>query len=216
MKSTKLALAITLAIAAMSASALPVESIIENGGFEVPRVAGEVYPTDVPGWRQLSGSLALWPSVTGGITAAEGRQYADVTAYADARIWQNINTTVDTLYSLSFAYKQKPLNGTDYRDPAGVYFTVLWNGLAIAPQVDYISDGWTYLSADNLRSRSYPGSNLTFMVAGVSTQYGGLLDAVTLVEQSTVPEPDSLALMIAGLFLLGTTQLIQRKKATAK
>ena len=189
-----------------TAFATPID-LIENGSFEIPRIDYWATYPDIPGWRASEGGLEIQPNGTvKGVTAYDGRQYAELDTYINSAMWQNVATLADHLYTLTFAYMPRPDNPYANSNNISAY----WNGVKIDSESGTQQDSWTTVTVSNLASRSGGGSQLLFMATGRSDSYGGFIDGVKLYDStpsvSTVSEPSSYAMMIIGLFAFATVR----------
>ena len=183
-----------IAIAALLAAPLLANAanLVTNGSFEanaMPTGSWSIYPT-LTGWTGTP-NIELRNNVAG--AAFDGVNYVELDTYSNSGMFQDIATTAGAHYALSFAYSPRPGTGNTND------INVLWNGSLVTPLAGTNGSGshhWTVFNFDVVGGAGTT-SRLTFNAAGVSDSYGGSLDAVSLT--SAVPEPETYALMLAGL-----------------
>lgn len=173
-------------------------NLIQNGSFEASAQASNswnIYAA-LPGWTAVP-AVELRNNVSG--AAQHGVNFVELDAYGNGTISQSFATVVGQAYELSFFYSNRT-------------FTELWtNGLS------FNLGGGTWLttptpesnqSGGNLWTQMTYGFNaqgsqttLTFKATGTGDSYGTSLDNVSVV--SAIPEPETYALMLAGLGAIG-------------
>ena len=109
-------------------------------------------------------------------------------------------------YVLTFQYSDRPnvaasSNGID----------VLLNGLSILSVTGGNGAGGTVWKPKSVSFVAGAGDTLTFAALGTSDSLGGYLDDINL---SAVPEPESWAMMLLGLGVVGTAVRRSRKVTT--
>ncbi len=197
-----------LALALLFASPLfanaQVQNLVVNGGFEATTQANGTWNiySNLPGWTGGAGGIELRNNVVG--TAFEGSNFIELDTTGNSSISQLINTTAGGQYVLSFAYSPRP--GVS---AASNPIEALWNGnsLGIFTAAGGAQNNWSTYSF-NVTGNGGPTS-LLFRAVGPSDSLGGSLDNVSLV--TAVPEPETYAMMLAGLAGLGF--MARRKKA---
>ena len=111
----------------------PAVSYFVNGGFESPGVAAGtnlfVDGTAMPGWETTDsqGKVELWGNNFLSVPAFEGGVFAEINAYSDGSLYQDIPTTPGMNLGWSFAHRGR--NGTDTMKfeagpPGGPYITL--------------------------------------------------------------------------------------------
>ena len=131
--------------------------------------------------------------------------YLEINANRLGDVGQTLQTVVGQSYKVSFDYSGRSDSGTANNSKAEVF----WGGQLIATLNQEPNSGWqTYgytLTASNTKTL------LEFRSIGPTAKpsYGSYLDAVSV---TAVPEPESYAMMLAGLGLLG---FMARRKKTA-
>jgi hypothetical protein len=181
-----------LAVAASSASASPVNLII-NGSFEQSPVATGTWKiTDtLPGWTYLSGpgtGFEIRNDVAG--SAVDGNNFIELDTNGNTHIGQYLDQLVaGSTYELSYWLSPRPGLGADTNG-----MLAFWNGVQLDAATSAMQGDWTRYS---YAVTAAEGRNLlSFQAIGTSDSYGSGLDNVQL---SQVPEPGSLALTLAAL-----------------
>jgi len=205
MKIQTILAAAALLIAAGGAQA-QASSLVTNGSFEhggVSENSGVLTHwnilNNIYGWTGGAKGIEIQPNGTvSGVSAFDGRQYVELDTTANSSMWQDLSTTVGNTYTLSFAYMPRP-------DNAGGKFSnkieVLWDGGTLGTFSGTNTNGswWEYERTDLTASFSST-TRLEFRAVGTSDSYGGFIDNVVV---TAVPEPESYALLLAGLGLIG-------------
>lgn len=197
----KIALAIALTTLPFTTFAVG-PNLIVNGSFEdvssdpgLQQLATGSWTTytAIPGWTKTAGhSIEVRNDVAG--TAYDGVQFVELDSYGNSAMSQIITTTLGQAYALSFWYSPRPSTG-DTND-----IEVFWNGIQLGATLTGVggaAHNWTQHGFTVLGTGS---DVLTFAAAGVSDGVGGSLDKVSLV---AVPEPETYAMMMAGIGLIG-------------
>ena len=105
----------TPALAATSCPPSP--SQLDNGGFEAPVIANNSYQllndSSVPGWSTTATDhlIELWSTPFNGVTAFEGRQFAELNATQNSALYQDLPTTPGQTLTWSLAHRAR--QGTD-------------------------------------------------------------------------------------------------------
>ncbi|GEC76983.1 hypothetical protein [Microbacterium maritypicum] len=111
------AIAPTPASAAQDPTSCQGTVALVNGGFEAPVLPNaSVSLTSaslVPGWSTTDSlnQIELWSSGFNGVTAAAGRQFAELNANSPSRLFQDVATTPGQ--TLSWSLKHRGRSGTD-------------------------------------------------------------------------------------------------------
>ncbi|PRB10646.1 DUF11 domain-containing protein [Microbacterium sp. MYb62] len=90
---------------------------LQNGGFEAPVIPNAsvslLNQSQVPAWftTDTQSAIELWSSGFNGVTAAAGRQFAELNAYSPSRLFQDVATTPGQ--TLSWSLKHRGRAGTD-------------------------------------------------------------------------------------------------------
>jgi len=107
--------ATTPALAATSCPPSP--SQLDNGGFEAPVIPNNSYrqlaDSTVPGWSTTATDrlIEIWSTPFNGVTAFEGRQFAELNATQTSALYQDLPTTPGQTLTWSLAHRAR--QGTD-------------------------------------------------------------------------------------------------------
>jgi hypothetical protein len=201
------AIALTVLLASPLLANAAAQNLVVNGGFESTAQANGTWNIyqNLPGWTGGVAGVELRNNVAG--AALEGHNFVELDTTRNSSISQSINTTAGGHYVLSFAYSPRPgvASGSNQIE-------ALWNGnsLGVFTATGGSLNTWSTYSF-NVTGNGGPTS-LLFRAIGASDSYGGSLDKVSLVT-SAVPEPETYAMMLAGLAGLGL--MSRRKKSVA-
>jgi len=95
----------------------PSPSQLDNGGFEAPVIPNNSYrqllENTVPGWSTTATDkkIEIWSTPFNGVTAFEGRQFAEINATQTAALYQDLPTTPGQTLTWSLAHRAR--QGTD-------------------------------------------------------------------------------------------------------
>lgn len=193
MKTTKILATAALAIAASSAQA---SSLVSNGSFEDPGTTSWANYSSIPNWTGGTNGIEIQRNGTvGGVSAFHGSQYVELDTTANSSMWQYLATTADSIYTLNFAYMGRPDNPQSAESNA---IEVWWNTFYVG---NIASKGAVWAQTTYNLTATGSSTRLEFRAAGTPNSYGGFIDGVSV---TAVPEPESYALLLAGLGLLGT------------
>jgi hypothetical protein len=169
--------------------------LIKNGSFEQNSQASgswSIYSSLI-GWTG-SPNIELRNNVAG--TAYDGVNFVELDTYANSSMTQTL-TGAAGVYQLSFWYSARP--GTDATNDLS--FTI--DGSAPVTLLQGVSNSgnnhnWQQYTA----LVNFDGSgDITFSAVGRSDALGGSLDKVSFT--AAVPEPETYAMMMVGLGLIG-------------
>ena len=203
------ALITALALASLPARATTT-NLLHDGSFEdIPVASGSwttVYAKKAIGddWQTSSSGYEIRSDVAG--HAEDGRVFVELDTDRNSAIWQTVMTTAGTAYDLSFWFAPRENVSAESNK-----IEVLWNGSIVDTVTGdgYKSSDWTEIKTLRLFGTGELGT-LTFRAAGQSDSYGGAIDNVSLT--ATVPEPETCAMLLAGLGLMG--MVARRRKTT--
>ena len=208
----KITLAALTLIASTSALAMP-QNLVRNGSFE--DLTGI---TMNPTWAQ-SQQLAGWTSTndakfevqlagTPSFAAAyDGAHYLELNSDKLGGISQTLSTIAGQSYELAFAYASRQGAG------AASSFNVYWGEQLIA-SLNTASTTWISYSYGTPLLAISDATKLAFVSTGPTStpSYGSYLDGVSVSAVSTVPEPETCALLLTGLGLMATIGRRRRAK----
>jgi len=95
----------------------PSPSQLDNGGFEAPVIPNNTYrfldQSVVPGWSTTATDkkIEIWSTPFNGVTAFEGRQFAELNATQASALYQDLPTTPGQTLTWSLAHRAR--QGTD-------------------------------------------------------------------------------------------------------
>jgi hypothetical protein len=195
----------TVLAAPLLAQASPTNLIV-NGSFEDVSAAAGVQSLAAGTW-QIFGSIPGWTGNPDGIevrnnvagTAFDGLQFVELDTNRNSAALQSIATVAGLSYDLSFYYSPRPgVTGATTND-----IQVLWNGALLGQQggAGGASHNWQQFQFSVLGTGN---DSLEFRAVGTSDSLGGSLDMVSLTQ--AVPEPASLALVMAGFVAAGAAR----------
>ena len=197
----------TLALVSGSAlSAPPITNLIQNGGFEISD--GSSFPFDhLANWTYSSVDpvLGLW-------NAYDGSWTVDLNQSAPGSIQQSFNTVVDQSYELKFAFTGNYSGcGTGCTRQLQVTAGDLNTTLTATRAADYsfTNPGW-HLETFQFTAQSAT-TTLTFASYNTPGASGAVIDTVS-VTALPVPEPETYAMLLAGLGLMGFTARRRNQK----
>lgn len=200
----------SLICAAIAASAFAAQgaNLVVNGSFE------EV----TAGNTQNSGTWAIYNAITGwtgqpnievrdGVAgnAQNGSNYVELDTTGNSGMFQTLTGT--GWYELSFWYSAR-MNVAAGSNGLGFTFGDLTGQVLTSTAGAPSGNVWQqYTGLVHLNG----ATALTFFAAGASDSVGGSLDNVSV---TAVPEPESYAMMLAGLALMGTIARRRKSKAS--
>ncbi len=181
---------------------------VVNGSFEANSQANGTWNiySNLVGWQGGAGGIELRNNVAG--AAYDGSNYIELDTTQNSLASQVLTTTPGS-YILSFAYSAR-----EHVNAASNGIEAWWNGSLVASLTGNGSN-----SGNNWALYSYmvqggsPTSTLEFRAVGTSDSYGGSLDAVSIT--AAVPEPETYAMMLAGLGLMAMVAKRRRRTLTA-
>lgn len=199
MKIAKYLLASALAAASLGASA---QNLVVNGSFEANAQANgswSIY-NNLVGWTGYS-NIELRNNVAG--TAQDGVNFVELDTTRNMSMAQSISGYGQ--YLLSFWYSARP--GVAAGSNGLSYSLGDLSGSVLNTTAGTNSNNWQHFEGIVTLNGL---SKLTFGAIGASDSYGGSLDNVSV---TAVPEPETYAMMLAGLGMIGT--IVRRRKRTA-
>lgn len=193
-------IATALFAAPLFAMAAPV-NLLTNGSFESTTIGNGSYAivASTAGWTVGPNGLEIRNNVAG--SAFDGVNFVELDTTANSWISQTLNTVFGATYTLNFAYANRP----DHLGAASNGLT--WSVGDLAGLVgNNTATNWQTFSTTFTGTGS--PMTLRFAAAGTSDSYGTSLDKVSV---TAVPEPQSIALLLAGLAAMGV--VVRRRKA---
>jgi hypothetical protein len=193
--------AMALALSAIAAHAVP--NLVANGSFEADAQAAGTWNiySSLTSWTGIN-NIELRNNVAG--TAQNGVNFVELDTTSNNAMKQTIAAGAGD-YDLSFWYSARPgvaagSNGLSYS------FGSL-SGNVLTATAGAAANVWQhYVGRVHLNG----ATDLTFAAIERSDSLGGSLDNVSV---TAVPEPETYALMLAGLGLIGA--VIRRRKANS-
>lgn len=187
-----------IAFAALLATPLMASAnLVINGSFEANAQGSNSWNiySNLSGWTGGRAGIELRNNVAG--AAFDGNNYVELDTTQNSEMWQTIDTSLGQNYDLSFAYS--PREGVSSVSNG---IEVFWNGLSLGVFTGNGAPNGNTWAVQNLSVTGAASSSLLmFQAVGTSDSYGGSLDAVSLT--AAVPEPETYALMLAGLAAVG-------------
>lgn len=207
-----------LAALATAGTANAATELVVNGSFENNVISSSwAALSSVTGWTSsASGNSAF--EIQKGATqggqggfnpvAAAGTQYLELNAASLTSVSQSIATTAGGTYALSFAYSGRP----DTPGGASSLMNVYWGSTLLTPTALIGTTNGVWQTYSQNVSALGSSTLLRFESIGPvsAPSYGSYLDNVSVT--TAVPEPESYAMMLLGLGLLG---FMARRKTAA-
>lgn len=182
-----------------SITATAATDLIVNGSFEDP-VFGHVVPDHqgetfsiINGWFSRTNGIEIDNNVY--FMGANGHNVVELDTTQNSSMSQVVlGTQKNQAYSLTFALQDRPGVAAESQG-----IQVLWDGKIVGTY----GAGYSAWTTEKLTvvGRGFGLDLLTFRAIGTSDSLGTFLDSVSLV--SAVPEPETCAMLLAGLGLMG-------------
>ena len=194
-------------VALLALPAVAQANLVVNGSFEdytsVNAGTWSIFGSG-HGWTTGNNGVEIRNAVAG--SAEDGVRFAELDTTGNSWISQTIHTNANQLMELSFSYA--PRAGVS---AASNKIHAFWNNqsLGIFTGNGNTTTSWIDVTFDVQADASGFGV-LKFAAIGTSDGYGGSLDNVSL---NAVPEPESAALMFAGLGLLAAVSRRRQNRA---
>lgn len=197
-----------LAIAALlSAPAIAQANLVVNGSFED-------YSTVAAGTWSTFGSGYGWTTGTNGVeirnavvgTAAEGVRFAELDTNVNSWISQTIQTNANQALELSFSYAPRA-DVSAGSNPIQIF----WNDQSLGTITGNGNKGSSWLDLIyDVQADANGFGVLKFAAIGVSDGLGGSLDNISV---TAIPEPDTSAMLLAGLGILAAVTRRRQRRA---
>ncbi|MYM87481.1 PEPxxWA-CTERM sorting domain-containing protein [Rugamonas sp. FT82W] len=184
-----------------SAFAAPVELVV-NGSFEANHQAAGTWANynNLTGWTGGEHGIELRNNVAG--VAADGVNFVELDTNKNSSMTQSVQTVLGQHYTLTFQFENRP--GVAISSQG---LSVDWGGAEIAHVNNSLNGTWETRTYSLIGDGS--AMKLKFIATGTSDSYGTSLDNVSLT--TAVPEPETYAMLLAGLGLVGVAA--RRRKA---
>ena len=199
MKLSKLLVATGIALSALGAQAQVV-----NGSFEANAQGNGTWAiyNNLVGWTGMT-NIELRNNAAG--TAQDGVNFVELDTNINMSIKQTLTNLAQSEYLLSFWYSARPQTSTATN---GLSFSLGTFTGSVSPVANNTSNNiWQQYTAKVILSGN---TDLKFTAIGTSDSYGTSLDNISV---TAVPEPESYALMLAGLGFMGA---IARRRNQSK
>jgi len=198
MKKFLLGAAILVASIGTASASPAITNLVQNGSFESNTMNNGSWGfVNLTGWTSSGdvgnalGKTELRNNVAG--KAFDGNNFVELDGNQNSSITQALNTAVNQMYTLSFAYANRI--GTQAATNG-----IQWSFGGSSGNAPVVNDFgvWHTFSTNVLASSTQ--TNLKFTAIGTSDSYGSSLDKISV---SPVPEPEEWAMMMLGLGLIG-------------
>jgi len=202
----------------VGASSSHAANLLNNGSFESPHISDVRYfdlgSTFIDGWNVVGGQVALVPDTFASLLASDGHQWMDLTGgtgYGKGLQSNAVSTVLGQTYTLTFdvgnyvavGYGTSTLS-VSINNGSAILFTNIVNG---SSGMDWERKSLTWVA-------NATTANLTFLGAANTTlsndQVIGLDNVVFAAVP--VPEPESYAMLLAGLGLMGAVARRRKSK----
>ncbi|WAC72965.1 DUF642 domain-containing protein [Roseateles sp. SL47] len=195
-------IAATLIALPLAGFAATDDNLLVNGSFESNVLRNGTWANfgSIDGWTVGNKGVEVRDNISG--SALDGQNFVELDSTGNSSISQSFATVAGYTYELSFSYANRP----DNRGAASN--GISWSVGSLSGTVGQnTSTSWatyttTFVGTGDVMTLSFAG-------IGRSDSYGTSLDNVSVSVISTVPEPQSYALMLAGL---GTVTLLSRRR----
>jgi hypothetical protein len=201
---------VTIALLASVSSHASAVNYVQNGSFEdnLQSAGGWSNYANLSGWTGGVAGIELRNGVAG--SAQNGENFVELDTTRNSSMSQVLHLTHGGLYELSFWYAARPDNQGKNKNSD----TLQWSLGAVSGQVlknwkasgsttwQQFTQTFTYSGAQNL--------TLKFAAKGASDSYGGSIDNVSFTNVTPVPEPETYAMFLAGLGLIGRIAMRRR------
>jgi len=191
-----------LALPVFAMAATP--NLVVNGSFEDNALANGSWSnfSSINGWTGVGAGIEVRNNIAG--SAFDGLNFVELDTTQNSSMFQTVATQAGHSYSFSFAYANRPgtavsTNGLDWTLDGGK----TWTAVAALPAAT-TDNNWTTFNTSFIAGAS---TKIGFRATGTSDSIGSSLDKVSLT--AAVPEPQTYALMLAGL---GALSFVARRR----
>ncbi|MBL8315072.1 MAG: FxDxF family PEP-CTERM protein [Rubrivivax sp.] len=196
--------AVALAVLAGFATSSHAVNLLTNGSFEDETQANGTWAiySSLTGWSGGAGGIELRNNVAG--VAYDGVNYVELDTTTNSLAYQSLATGSNQQYLLTFAYSPRENVGV-----ASNGIEVFWNNTSLGQFTGTgaaSGNNWTLKTATVFGTGGL--TELKFVAYGDSDSFGGSLDAVSL---TAVPEPETYAMMLAGIGVVGFVAARRRR-----
>lgn len=202
MTTLKAGVAAVLVLGAMGAQAA---NLVTNGSFEADSQSGVAIHSSLTGW--VGGAKGIELHGSSGGAAQDGVNFIELDTTKNSTMSQSISIAQAGSYALSFWYRASPGQGSINANTDTL-------GWSFAGASGSVLNNWKLAGTDNWQqfktvvTVTGAGSQaLSFSALGRSDGYGGVVDNVAV---SAIPEPETFAMLLAGLGLMGA--IARRRK----
>ncbi len=196
----------TLAAVAALCTGAAHAGYISNGSFEAETLVNGDWTnrSALTGWLAGPAGVEIRNNVAG--AAQDGKMYVELDTTGNSDIWQTITTGNGQHLRLSAWYAPREGVGLDSNDIQVWWGNTLLSTLA-GSGVGQSGNQWREFSWDVVGSGT---DTLRFSAVGTSDSLGGSLDNISL---KAVPEPGSLALVLAAVGCAVAVPRVRRRRA---
>jgi len=198
MKISKIIVTAALSLLAFASHA----QLVSNGSFEENLQANGTWSiySNLVGWTGIS-DIELRNNLSG--AAQDGKNYVELDTTGNMSMKQLVNLSGAGLYELSFWYSAREKRAAGDNGLSFSFGSLTGSVLENTAGSQSGNDWMNYKGQVALNG----ATELIFSAIGTSNSYGGSLDNVVV---TAVPEPETYAMLLAGLGLIGT--IVQRRK----
>jgi hypothetical protein len=212
---------VLLSVALLSAmgSAFAGSNLLTGGSFENPGLSGNTTldyalgSTAISGWTVVGGPVQLVPDTylpSASLTASDGHQWVDLTGqtedFGKGLTSSSITTVIGQIYTLSF-----DVGTLAGRPNASVAYSI--NGTSLGTFTNFGANPsgmkWVNNSVTWLATTS--SAQITLLGSSANSSSTTLIGLDNVSFTAAVPEPETYALMLAGLGMVGA--IARRRKA---